>query len=101
MLLNEKTYKLVLLTILICCPIVLIHCHGCAGYGSGGQTCRGGDHGCDAMVLVAVCCCCCAKGPPSGHVADTVLFRLVTCPNGLCAILEVYKASFFIFLSLR
>ena len=69
MLLNEKTYELVLLTILICRPVVLIHCHGCAGDGSGGQMCRGGDHGCDATVLVAVHCCHCDKGPPSGHVA--------------------------------
>ena len=69
MLLNEKTYELILLTILICHPVVLIHCHGCARYGSGGRTCRGGDCGCDAMVLVAVHCRRHVKGPPSGHVA--------------------------------
>ena len=69
MLLNEMTYKLILLTILICCPVVLIHCHGCAGDGSGGQTCQGGNHGCDATVLVAICHHRHVKGPPSGHVA--------------------------------
>ena len=72
MLLNEKTYELLLLTILICCLVVLIHCHGCARYGSGGWTCQGGDRGCDATVLVAIHCHCRVKGPPSGHVAMRV-----------------------------
>ena len=104
MLLNEMTYELVLLTILIHCPVVLIHCHGCADDGSGGQTCRGGNRGCDAMVLVAV-----RrhhhrdKGPPSGHVAVgmTQYCSVWSRDQMVHAQIWRYIALFFIFLSLR